>query len=157
MRELKWTEAEKKLSRRAFEVALQAELAEVLQDFKARAAAAQTPEDMWPVEHFLNHRRRELAAKYDYRYSQLISVFGRLIRERRLTEANSKVCPRTSWSSFGASRTVSVRTMLESRKLLISWRSLRDSNPCYSLERAMSWASRRRELRPGAWGKSAVL
>jgi hypothetical protein len=25
------------------------------------------------------------------------------------------------------------------------WRSLRDSNPCYSLERAMSWASRRRE------------
>src|SRR6266513_2226879 len=30
-------------------------------------------------------------------------------------------------------------------KLLIRWRSLRDSNPCYSLERAMSWASRRRE------------
>ena len=47
MRELSWTEAEKKLSRRAFEVTLQAELAEVLQDFKARAAAAQTPEDMW--------------------------------------------------------------------------------------------------------------
>lgn len=87
MRELKWTEAEKKLSRRAFEVALQAELAEVLQDFKARAAAAQTPEDMWPVEQFLDQRRRELAAKYDYRYSQLILVFGRLIRERRLTEA----------------------------------------------------------------------
>ena len=31
------------------------------------------------------------------------------------------------------------------RKSLIFWRSLRDSNPCYSLERAMSWASRRRE------------
>ena len=87
MRELKWTEAEKKLSRRAFEVALQAELAEVLGDFKARAAAAQTPEDMWAVEHSLNQRRRELDAKYDYRYSQLISVFGRLIREGRLTEA----------------------------------------------------------------------
>ena len=87
MREMKWTEAEKKLSRRAFEVALQAELAEVLQDFKARAAAAQTPGDMWPVEHFLNQRRRDLDAKYDYRYSQLISVFSRLIREGRLTEA----------------------------------------------------------------------
>jgi hypothetical protein len=86
MRELSWTDAEKKLSRRAFEVTLQAELAEVLQDFKARAAAAQTPEDMWPVEHFLNQRRRELDAKYDYRYSQLVSVFGRLIREGRLTE-----------------------------------------------------------------------
>ena len=43
MRELRWTEAEKKLSRRAFEVALQAELADVLQDFKARAAAVQRP------------------------------------------------------------------------------------------------------------------
>jgi Photoprotection regulator fluorescence recovery protein len=88
MRELRWTEAEKKLSRRAFEVALQAELADVLQDFKARAAAVQTPDDMWPIEHFLSQRRRELDAKYDYRYSQLISVFGRLVREGRLTEAH---------------------------------------------------------------------
>jgi Photoprotection regulator fluorescence recovery protein len=86
MREMKWTEAEKNLSRRAFDVALQAELAEILHDFKARAAAARTPGDMWPVEHFLNQRRRELDAKYDYRYSRLISVFGQLIREGRLTE-----------------------------------------------------------------------
>jgi len=43
MRELRWTEAEKKVSRRAFEVALEAELADVLQDFRARAAAVQTP------------------------------------------------------------------------------------------------------------------
>jgi Photoprotection regulator fluorescence recovery protein len=88
MRELKWTEAEKKLSRRAFEVALRAELADVLQDFKARAAVVQTPEDMWPIENFLNQRRHELDAKYDYRYSRLISVFGRLIRDGRLTEAH---------------------------------------------------------------------
>jgi len=43
MREMKWSAAEKKLSRQAFDMALQAELAKVLQDFKARAAAAQTP------------------------------------------------------------------------------------------------------------------
>jgi hypothetical protein len=53
----------------------------------SRAAAAQTPGDMWPVEHFLKQRRRELDAKYDYRYSRLISVFGRLIREGRLAKA----------------------------------------------------------------------
>jgi len=87
MREMKWSAAEKKLSRQAFDMALQAELAKVLQDFKARAAAAQSPEDIWPVERFLNQRRRELDAKYDYRYSRLIPVFGRLIREGRLTEA----------------------------------------------------------------------
>lgn len=86
MRELKWSEAEKKLSRRMFEAALQSELAEVLQEFKARAAAAQTPQDMWPIEDFLNQRRREIDAKYDYRYSQLIAVFGRLLREGRLPD-----------------------------------------------------------------------
>src|SRR3546814_2616414 len=32
----------------------------------------------------------------------------------------------------------------------IIWRSLRDSNPCFSLERVTSWASRRREG-GGAW------
>jgi hypothetical protein len=90
MRELRWTEAEKKLSRQAFEIALQAELADVLRDFKARAAAVRTPEDMWLIEHFLSQRRRELDAKYDYRYSQLISVFGQLVREGRLAEAQLK-------------------------------------------------------------------
>ncbi len=90
MPELRWTEAEKKLSRRAFEAALQAELADVLQDFKARGAAVQTPDDIWLIERFLSQRRRELDAKYDYRYSQLVSVFGRLVREGRLTEAHLK-------------------------------------------------------------------
>jgi hypothetical protein len=42
---------------------------------------------MWSVEQFLNQRRRELDAKCDYRYSRLISDFGQLIREGRLTEA----------------------------------------------------------------------
>ena len=32
------------------------------------------------------------------------------------------------------------------------WRSLRDSNPCFSLERATSWASRRREHGTGRGG-----
>ena len=99
MRELRWTEAEKKLSRRAFEVALLAELADVLQDFKARAPALQTPDDMWPIEHFLRQRGRELDAKYDYRYSQLISVFGGRVREGRLTEGHLEVCLTTNWSS----------------------------------------------------------
>ena len=31
------------------------------------------------------------------------------------------------------------------RGFFVVWRSLRDSNPCFSLERATSWASRRRE------------
>lgn len=81
----KWSDAEKKLSRRLFEAALGAELAEVMAEFKARAAAAATPDEMWAVEAYLTTQRREIDGKYDYRYSQLLFVFGRLVREGRLT------------------------------------------------------------------------
>ena len=87
MHDLNWSEGEKKLARRVFEAALTAELAEVTVDFKARAAAAVQPDDLWSIEEFLRGRRREIDEKYDYRYSQLVLVFGRLLREGRVQEA----------------------------------------------------------------------
>ena len=86
MDNLKWSESEKKLSRRIFEAALEAELNEVMAEFKSRAAAAGTPEAMWALEEYLAQKRREIDGKYDYRYSQLLFVFGRLVREGRLQE-----------------------------------------------------------------------
>lgn len=86
MHDLKWSESEKKLSRRLFEAALETELAEVMTEFKAKAAAAETPEEMWAIQGYLAHKQREIEEKYDYRYSQLILVFGRLVREGRLRE-----------------------------------------------------------------------
>jgi len=83
----KWSKSEKKVARRVFEAALQAELAEVMADFKARAAAAAEPDDMWLIEEYLRDKRRAIDRKYDYRYSQLIWVFGRLLREGRIQEA----------------------------------------------------------------------
>lgn len=87
MDDLKWSESEKKVARRAFEAALAAELADVMVEFKARAAAASKPDDLWAIEEYLRHTRREIDAKYDYRYSQLIIVFGRLLREGRIQDA----------------------------------------------------------------------
>ena len=81
----KWSDSEKKLSRRLFEAALGAELADVMAEFKAKAAAAATPDEMWAVEAYLAAQRREIDGKYDYRYSQLLFVFGRLVRQGRLT------------------------------------------------------------------------
>ena len=37
-------------------------------------------------EHHLTQRRKEIDRKYDYRYSQLTHVFGRLLYENRLRE-----------------------------------------------------------------------
>lgn len=86
MNDIKWSHAEKTLSRRAFEQALESELSEVLAEFKAKAAAASTPEQMWNVRKFLAAKERDIQEKYDYRYSQLILVFARLLRERRVRE-----------------------------------------------------------------------
>jgi ATP-dependent phosphoenolpyruvate carboxykinase len=46
MHDLKWSQAEKALSRRLFEQALNAELAERLAGFKAKAVAASAPDDV---------------------------------------------------------------------------------------------------------------
>ena len=87
MQDLKWTESEKKLARRMFDAALARELAEVVSDFKAKAAAAATADDAWSIADHFSRRRREIDQKYDYRYSQLPVVFGRLLREGRIEEA----------------------------------------------------------------------
>lgn len=49
MHDLEGSESEKRLSRRLFEAALQAELAEVVAEFKVRAAGVTTAEDMWAI------------------------------------------------------------------------------------------------------------
>jgi hypothetical protein len=82
----KWTKGEKKIARRAFEAAVEAALAEIMAEFKAKAAAAATPDEMWSVEDFLRRRRREFEETFDYRYSQLPLVFGRLILQGHLDE-----------------------------------------------------------------------
>jgi hypothetical protein len=38
------------------------------------------------LEHYLTQRRKEIDRKYDYRYSRLTQVFGRLLCEKRLSE-----------------------------------------------------------------------
>lgn len=86
MHDQKWTDREKKIARRVFEVAVSEELASTIADFKARAEAVVKPEDMWALENYLRERRRDIDRKYDYRYSQLIGVFGQLLREGRIRE-----------------------------------------------------------------------
>ena len=87
MSEFKWSASEKKIARTVYDEALRAELAEVMAEFKRRAAALEKPADMWAVGEYLDHKGREINRKYDYRYSQLIWIFGLLLREGRIQEA----------------------------------------------------------------------
>lgn len=81
MRDFKWAEAEKKVARRAFDAALKKEYGALLKKLKELATKAEAPEDIWEIHNFLTEQRKTIDDKYDFRYSQLIMVFGRLVRE----------------------------------------------------------------------------
>jgi hypothetical protein len=81
-----WSKSEKVLARTAFDAALGRELHEVIQEAKKMASQIQQSSDLWDLEHYLTQRRKEIDRKYDYRYSRLTDVFGRLLYENRLRE-----------------------------------------------------------------------
>jgi Photoprotection regulator fluorescence recovery protein len=81
-----WSRSEKAIARTAFDAALGRELHEVIQQAKKMASQIQQSSDLWDLEHYLTQRRKEIDRKYDYRYSQLTQVFGRLLYEKRLRE-----------------------------------------------------------------------
>lgn len=85
-KEPKWSKSEKTIARTAFDAALKRQLHQVIQEAKRKANQIKEPADLWDLEHYLTERRREIDRKYDYRYSQLTHVFGRLLYEGRISE-----------------------------------------------------------------------
>ncbi len=83
---LKWSHAEKQIARKAFELALDREFQSVIRRAKDMAGKIEQPTDLWELEHYLTQSRKKIDRTYDYRYSVLTEVFGRLTREGRLSE-----------------------------------------------------------------------
>jgi len=81
-----WSKSEKAIARTAFDAALNRELQDVMETTKQMADQVKEPADVWELEHYLTERRKEIDRKYEYRYSQLTQVFGRLLYEKRLRE-----------------------------------------------------------------------
>ena len=81
-----WSKSEKAIARTAFVAALKRELQDVMQKTKQMANQIKEPAEVWELEHYLTERRKEIDRKYDYRYSQLTLVFGRLLYEKRVGE-----------------------------------------------------------------------
>ena len=79
-----WSKSEKAIARTAFDAALRRELEDLMRKTKQMANQIKEPADVWELEHYLTQRRKEIDRKYDYRYSQLTRVFGRLLYEKRL-------------------------------------------------------------------------
>jgi hypothetical protein len=86
VRDLKWSHTEKQIARKAFELALDREFRSVIRRAKDMAGQIEQPTDLWDLEHYLTESRKRIDRTYDYRYSVLTDVFGRLVREGRLSE-----------------------------------------------------------------------
>jgi hypothetical protein len=83
---LHWSREEKPVARKAFDRALHRELEALMVEAKKRARQMRQPSDLWDLESFLTQCRKQIDREFDYRYSVLILVFGRLIRAGRLSE-----------------------------------------------------------------------
>jgi hypothetical protein len=88
MRDFNWTTAEKKIARAAFDLALNRELASVRREVESMLAGSPDVGAIWLVHDYLSDKRQEVDTKYDYRYSVLLSVFARLVREGWLSEGD---------------------------------------------------------------------
>ncbi len=83
--QLKWSGAEKKIARRAYDSAFAKQCSAITENAMRMLAKSSPPYGVWELHDYLSRERRKVDRTYDYRYSALISVFGELLREGWLT------------------------------------------------------------------------
>jgi hypothetical protein len=81
-----WSRSERTIARTAFGTALGRELHEVIQQTQRMSSQIQRSSDLWDLEHYLTQRRKEIDRKYQYQYSRLTDLLGRLLYENRISE-----------------------------------------------------------------------
>ncbi len=86
VRDLTWSKTEKKIARAAFDNAYRREMQEIKEKVQKKVQNFKEDQDVWELYNYLRARRKDMGGKYDYRYSVLIYVFGRLLREGYVTE-----------------------------------------------------------------------
>ena len=85
---VRWTAAEKKVARRAFDQALERHLSAITAEAKRMMANVVDPSDLWEVEAYLTESRKTVDRIYQFRYSDLLRVFSVLMRDDWLKEAD---------------------------------------------------------------------
>ncbi|MFB2768387.1 hypothetical protein ACE1AT_03720 [Pelatocladus sp. BLCC-F211] len=76
-----WSKTEKEVAQKAFERAYEREIDTLIKEVREKASAIAQLDHIWQLHNFLSARRHEIDGKYDYRYSVLIFVFARLVKE----------------------------------------------------------------------------
>ena len=81
--EFKWSKAEKKIAKQAFDLAYDKKCQKIIEQIKRRNLS--TGEDIWKLGSYIHKQQKEIDSVFDYRYSQLILVFSILIKKNLLS------------------------------------------------------------------------
>jgi len=76
-----WSQTEQTIAQTAFNRAYEREINTLIKEVHEKASAIAELNDVWQLHDFLSARRHEIDGKYDYRYSGLVFVFARLVKE----------------------------------------------------------------------------
>lgn len=82
MRDLHWSPKEKTIVRRAFDRSLRQELDATIREVKRIAEKIKGPNELWELERHLTERRKEIDAKYEFKYSAGSPRSGRTVTRR---------------------------------------------------------------------------
>jgi hypothetical protein len=85
---VKWTAAERKVARRAFDQALERNLSAIIAEAKRMMANVASPSELWGVEAYLTESRKTVDRNYQFRRAHLLRVFSVLLRDEWLNEAD---------------------------------------------------------------------
>jgi hypothetical protein len=55
-----------------------------MQEARQMAARIKEPDELWELERHLTKRRKEIGAKYEFKYSVLLLVLADLVRDGRI-------------------------------------------------------------------------
>lgn len=83
---LHWSPEEKKIAHAAFDLALKREYIHIKDELVKKVASIKENREVWLIHDYLSEKRDQFDEKYDFRYSRIIIVFGRLMYEGFLTE-----------------------------------------------------------------------
>ncbi|MDH3976569.1 MAG: hypothetical protein OEV42_20080 [Deltaproteobacteria bacterium] len=79
--EYNWSKKEKKIARQAFDRAYEREMRHLAEKVRKMLDDNEDARAVWRILDMLREEARETDFKYDYRYSVLILIFARLLRE----------------------------------------------------------------------------
>jgi len=83
-----WAPTEKKLARVAFDKAFERQCKAITQEARRMLDTTSAPSDIFRIQEYLAEQRRIVDRLYDYRYSRLLEVFGRLLSDGWLREGD---------------------------------------------------------------------